>query len=169
MPIVADKSRSWSKAEAHIASPRYPLEDDPSGVPRLDQFHTYNSLSGSNYERGYIHWQSNALEIGTETNGGTQRAVRIEAGSSFTININGSNRMNFATSSVNPGSDNQYSLGTTALRYLNGFFSGHLGIGDGITAPSATVGLAKLFVDSADGDLKVIFGDGTVKTISADT
>jgi len=39
---------------------------------------------------------------------------------------------------------------------------------DGRTAPAATVGLVKLFVDSADGDLKVIFGDGTTKTIVTD-
>lgn len=40
---------------------------------------------------------------------------------------------------------------------------------DGITAPSATVGQAKVYVDTSDGDLKVIFGDGTIKTIVADT
>lgn len=40
---------------------------------------------------------------------------------------------------------------------------------DGITAPSATSGLAKIYVDTADGDLKVIFGDGTIKTIVVDT
>ncbi len=40
---------------------------------------------------------------------------------------------------------------------------------DGITAPGATVGVFKLYVDSADGDLKVVFGDGTVKTIAVDT
>lgn len=40
---------------------------------------------------------------------------------------------------------------------------------DGVTAPSATVGLAKIYVDTADGDLKVIFGDGTVKVLAADT
>jgi len=44
-----------------------------------------------------------------------------------------------------------------------------LGIVDGVTAPSATVGLAKIYVDTADGDLKVIFGDGTIKTIVVDT
>lgn len=63
--------------------------------------------------------------------------------------------------------------------YTGGFAAGNLaatiftdrsfGLVDGITAPSATVGFAKLFVDTADGDLKVIFGDGTVKTISTDT
>ena len=40
---------------------------------------------------------------------------------------------------------------------------------DGITAPTATVGLAKIFVDAADGDLKVIYGDGVLKVIVADT
>jgi hypothetical protein len=40
---------------------------------------------------------------------------------------------------------------------------------DGISAPSATVGLAKIFVDTADGDLKIIYGDGTTKTIVVDT
>jgi hypothetical protein len=40
---------------------------------------------------------------------------------------------------------------------------------DGVTEPAATVGQAKLYVDAADGDLKVKFGDGTVKTIVTDT
>ncbi len=40
---------------------------------------------------------------------------------------------------------------------------------DGITAPTAVSGRAIIYVDTADGDLKVVFGDGTVKTIVADT
>jgi len=40
---------------------------------------------------------------------------------------------------------------------------------DGITAPGVVVGLAQIYVDTADGDLKVIFGDGTVKTIVTDS
>lgn len=46
---------------------------------------------------------------------------------------------------------------------------GGIAIKDGITAPSATSGYAKIFVDTADGDLKIIFGDGTTKTIVTDT
>lgn len=46
---------------------------------------------------------------------------------------------------------------------------GGLGLVDGISAPSTAVGYALLYVDSADGDLKVKFGDGTVKTIATDT
>lgn len=40
---------------------------------------------------------------------------------------------------------------------------------DGVTAPSTASGWAQIYVDSADGDLKVKFGDGTVKTLATDT
>lgn len=44
-----------------------------------------------------------------------------------------------------------------------------IAITDGVTAPSAVSGTAQIYVDTADGDLKVIFGDGTAKTIVTDT
>ena len=47
--------------------------------------------------------------------------------------------------------------------------AGAVSITDGMTAPSATSGYAKIYVDTADGDLKVIFGDGTIKTLATDT
>jgi hypothetical protein len=64
--------------------------------------------------------------------------------------------------------------GNAAGQILGGFYdnfggANHVWFADGITAPSATSGFAKLYVDTADGDLKVIFGDGTVKTIATDT
>lgn len=40
---------------------------------------------------------------------------------------------------------------------------------DSVSAPSTVSGSALLYVDSADGDLKVKFGDGTTKTIVVDT
>ena len=40
---------------------------------------------------------------------------------------------------------------------------------DGLTAPSTASGWALLYVDTADGDLKVKFGDGTVAVIAVDT
>ena len=40
---------------------------------------------------------------------------------------------------------------------------------DGVTAPSTFAGQAAIYVDSADGDLKIKFSDGTVKTIVTDT
>lgn len=40
---------------------------------------------------------------------------------------------------------------------------------DGVTAPATVTGIAQMYVDSADGDLKVKFGDGVTKVIAADT
>lgn len=40
---------------------------------------------------------------------------------------------------------------------------------DGVTAPGTVAGVAQLYVDTSDGDLKVKFGDGTVATVAADT
>jgi hypothetical protein len=45
----------------------------------------------------------------------------------------------------------------------------YLDVTDGVTAPGAATGRARIYVDSADGDLKVIFADGTIKTIVTDT
>jgi hypothetical protein len=45
----------------------------------------------------------------------------------------------------------------------------YLDVTDGITAPGAAAGRARIYVDTADGDLKVVFADGTVKTIVTDT
>lgn len=44
-----------------------------------------------------------------------------------------------------------------------------LAVVDGVAAPAAQAGKAVLFVDSADGDLKVIFGDGVIKTLATDS
>jgi hypothetical protein len=48
-------------------------------------------------------------------------------------------------------------------------YSNQINLSDGITAPGTETGYAILYVDTADGDLKIKFGDGTVKTIVTDT
>jgi len=40
---------------------------------------------------------------------------------------------------------------------------------DGVSAPGGTAGQAKIYVDTSDGDLKVVFGDGHVATLAADS
>jgi hypothetical protein len=47
--------------------------------------------------------------------------------------------------------------------------AGVLGITDGVTAPAAIAGTATIFVDTADGDLKVTFGDGYTVTLAVDS
>lgn len=44
-----------------------------------------------------------------------------------------------------------------------------LQIPDGVTAPATSAGWASIYVDTADGDLKVKFGDGFVRVIGADS
>ena len=51
---------------------------------------------------------------------------------------------------------------------MTGAFN-EMAIVDGVTAPATASGKAFIYVDTADGDLKVKFGDGTVKTIATDT
>jgi hypothetical protein len=70
------------------------------------------------------------------------------------------------TSLVIVSSDGDVRITSSTGLHLNG---GSLRLVDGITAPSATAGQAKIYVDTSDGDLKVIFGDGTIKTIVVDT
>lgn len=55
-----------------------------------------------------------------------------------------------------------------ASHLLDQVHANGVALADGVAAPGATAGLAKLYVDTADGDLKVVFGDGTVKTIVTD-
>ncbi len=49
------------------------------------------------------------------------------------------------------------------------YFDGAISIKDGIASPGTISGQAHLFVSSNDGDLKIKYGDGTVKTIVVDT
>lgn len=46
---------------------------------------------------------------------------------------------------------------------------GGIAIVDGITAPATLAGWGKIYIDTADGDLKIKYGDGTVKLIVTDT
>ena len=66
-------------------------------------------------------------------------------------------------------SSTQVSIGTGPSTEIIRCQNGAFGIVDGITAPSTLSGIAFIYVDTADGDLKVKFGDGTIKTIATDT
>lgn len=86
----------------------------------------------------------------------------------YAYRINGTDRWAFNATSLFPSVDASAALGTTARRFTN-VFSQNLALVDGVTAPSTIAGHAVLYVDAADGDLKVKFGDGVTKTIAIDT
>jgi hypothetical protein len=59
--------------------------------------------------------------------------------------------------------------GLSSADTVTGFTMREMALIDGTTAPSTRAGYATIYVDTADGDLKVKFGDGTVKTIATDS
>lgn len=63
-------------------------------------------------------------------------------------------------------------IGSTAAAPTSGVglqYDGILALQDGISAPSSSIsGYAQIYIDSADGDLKIRFSDGVVKTIITD-
>lgn len=61
------------------------------------------------------------------------------------------------------------SLGSNGILRVRLPADGGLAVQDGITAPATAAGWTIIYVDTADGDLKVKFGDGTVKTLATDT
>lgn len=103
------------------------------------------------------------------------------------VNLSGKNRTNGNVDDVFNGSygskvglDTAFAgsevlaLGTSNNNRLDWLYAQHVVVGDlqlrdGIAAPSTDASEGILYVDNADGDLKVKFGDGTVKVVSADT
>jgi len=149
-------------------------------------FRPYNTFTNStNYERAIFGYSGNQLYIGTQK-GGTGAARPIFIGTNVTgvpdaaVSISGtvldfypanlaSWRMSGTGHFVNQ-TDNTYDVGqTNANRPRHGHFAGYLAIGDGIDAPGAGTGEARIYVDTADGDLKVVYADGVVKTITVDS
>lgn len=63
----------------------------------------------------------------------------------------------------------QITAAIAALRQQYATIANYLQILDGVTAPGAGAGMARIYVDTSDGDLKAVFADGTVKTIVTDT
>jgi hypothetical protein len=111
----------------------------------------FGAASGSSQNAGVT-----LLTVGT--NGAGNAGVTLGADRVY-ADING----------IYPAADNSYSCGVGTAFLWQDVRSYQYHLKDGVTAPSATVGLAKLYVDTSDGDLKVIFGDGTIKTIATDT
>lgn len=183
---------SWSSAGAGAAAGDVVLARDASAILGLrnganaQTLRVYKSYTdASNYERFSIGSSAFSFDLVSESGGsGSQKNIRLGSNSSVpyvSIFTNAIERIQVtATGLIALGQPTasypalkrssavaEFKLGDdSAYTQVNML---DLAIVDGMTAPSATAGLAKLFVDVADGDLKVIFGDGTIKTIVVDT
>lgn len=187
-------------------------------------FNIYNTFTdASNYERGFVRWSSNVLQIGSDKLGtGTARDLVLQTDGTTRLTIAAAGAATFASSlsvtggitastgnsfifanrgRLQPASDGVVTLQNSAQNDFGRLqFGGttssfpalkrnstaletkladdsayaphamqYLDIDDGMTAPASATGRARIYVDSADGDLKVVFADGTVKTIVTDT
>ena len=100
---------------------------------------------------------SNSLALNTNTTG--------------TLSLTGNNGINSTTLTVNglTGVLSNKNFDATTSVTAGTFVRGEtVRVTDGITAPGAQSGAATIYVDSADGSLKVVFASGTVKTLATD-
>ncbi len=71
---------------------------------------------------------------------------------------------------IGGGSPRVHDIGSHVVRYEGDHrFTDPVQFQDAVTAPTAVANIAKIYVDNADGDLKVKFGDNVTKVIAADT
>lgn len=77
-------------------------------------------------------------------------------------------RVNFDSSgNFKPFANNTYTLGTSSYKWQS-VYSNSYALTDGVSVPSTVSGNAQLFVDSADTDVKIKRGDGTVGYFNTD-
>jgi hypothetical protein len=103
----------------------------------------------------------NAAVFSTDiTNASTADTIIVQGSLAGAVTV-----QNFWLNSIflsNTGTPNNFLVGGKARGNI-------LQVTDGVTAPATEVGFSSIYVDTADGDLKIKFGDGTVKTIVTDT
>lgn len=129
----------------------------------LDTYIQTDQLQIDNYASSIATIQTNkALRLSADV-GNTNTAGATE----ILLATDGTDRWQVSGSGVlQPSVDNASWLGSNTNRILV-TWSGRLSLIDGITTPTATAGHAHIYVDSADGHLKVRFGDGDIVTIAS--
>lgn len=72
---------------------------------------------------------------------------------------------------VNTSDFNSFIISKVGATQLTGipYTSDVISLEDGVSEPSTRLGFGQLYIDSIDGDLKIKFGDGTIKTIVTDS
>lgn len=129
---------------------------------------TIDFFDSSGTESASIVYVGNDLDI-ISTNGSINLIPDTAGGGS--VNVAGP---------ILPTTTDVYDIGSSTMDFRDLWLSGDavvdgfvatqtLALVDGISAPSTVSGIAWIYVDSGDGDLKIKFGDGTVKTIVTDT
>lgn len=145
-----------------------------AAVPQT--FSVYNTYTdGSNWERIQTYYTANiGYLVSNQTGSGVARLFNVGTVGDIGVNlyVNGGSRWGVGPSVTGyafiPSADGANDIGSGTNRARNVFANGFVLV-DGVTAPATVTGHAIIYVDTADGDLKIKFADGTVKTIVLDT
>ena len=151
------------------------FSSDGIGIPQNIYFSDVRAQGGTSFGLR-VYYGSNVNVFGGQYISGTTNTIFIDA-TAGTVNIfsnavvtnGGTNTFGYSIDSSGnliPIKSTQ-TIGDTTYP-VDSIVSNKLAISDSITAPSTLTGYAQIYVDSTDGDLKVKFGDGTVKTIVTD-
>jgi hypothetical protein len=166
------------------------MGDATTAVSPIGVFYPKENVEISNNQITYNLNQSAILVYAADTN--THQNLSVQNNSVFNQNATGVSSVNLLSLNVAGSgggatctysgvvySGNTSNLDKKTVQVGTGvtvnysvsanLFSSAIGMADGITAPSTLTGIAQLYVDTSDGDLKIKFGDGTVKTIVVDT
>lgn len=108
------------------------------------------------------------VSLGSIADESAVELVWVPSSSSIGVRVGGTLIAEAVTTGWRPATDGTLNSGGTSRKW-NNTYTNQLVLADGVTAPSTVVGHASIYVDTADGDLKIKFADGTVKTIVTDT
>jgi hypothetical protein len=134
-------------------------------------FNIYNTFTdASNYERGFVRWSSNRLQVGSEALGtGSQRDLDIQ-GTSVTVRIGTTNRWFFyASNHFGPAGNATQDFGTSTLR-IRDFYQGGFHEMAEQTAPAAPAADRVRIYAEDDGSgktrLMALFATGAAQQIA---
>jgi hypothetical protein len=105
-----------------------------------------------------------SLAFSDQPNTGFYRAGTGSIG----VSSNGAQVCAFLGNRLQPTTDMTFNLGTSTLKFGE-VFTRWLTIPEDTVAPGTIANFARIYVDVADGDLKIKFGNGVVKTIVTGT
>jgi len=133
----------------------------------LNIYNTYTS--GSVYERGFMRWVSNVLEIGTEHVGATHRAMSFYAEGGISHFIAGVRVLEARSDCIRSGIDNTHDIGQVARTWKDLYQSGFHSLKE-MTAPAApAANTVRIYaVDNGAGktQLMALFATGAAQQIA---
>lgn len=134
----------------------------------IDYTYAFNFLYGGSTTVNAENASTTARTVFRATNTAGNAEVGVDTAGEMILRTNNISRMKMQANFFGPVAATNMDLGSSTLP-MRDMYGRNLYVTDGVTAPSAVAGFAVIYVDTADGDLKIRFGDGVIKTIMTDT